>query len=74
MVLLAMDHNVEQLLLELKEYANEVDIEFVRKAVRTIGRVAIKLERAAEPAINVLLELVETKVDYVLQEAIVVSE
>ena len=38
----------------------------------TIGRVAIKLEKAAEPAIHVLLDLVSTKVNYVLQEAIVV--
>lgn len=62
----------EQVLLELKEYAQEVDVEFVRKAVRAIGRCAIKLERAAERCINVLLELIETKVNYVLQEAVIV--
>ncbi|CAN0100635.1 unnamed protein product [Scytosiphon promiscuus] len=62
----------EQVLLELKEYAQEVDVEFVRKAVRAIGRCAIKLERAAERCINVLLELIQTKVNYVLQEAVIV--
>lgn len=61
-----------QVLLELKEYAQEVDVEFVRKAVRAIGRCAIKLERAAERCINVLLELIQTKVNYVLQEAVIV--
>lgn len=50
------------MLLELKEYATEVDVEFVRKAVRAIGRCAIGLERAAEACINVLLELIQTKV------------
>lgn len=60
------------MLLELKEYAQEVDVEFVRKAVRAIGRCAIKLERAAERCINVLLELIQTKVNYVLQEAVIV--
>jgi vesicle coat complex subunit len=51
-----------QVLLELKEYATEVDVEFVRKAVRAIGRCAIGLERATEACINVLLELIQTKV------------
>jgi len=61
-----------QVLLELKEYATEVDVDFVRKAVRAIGRCAIKLERAAERCINVLLDLIRLKVNYVVQEAIVV--
>ncbi|CAM9617467.1 unnamed protein product [Pylaiella littoralis] len=69
---LVNDRNVDQVLLELKEYAQEVDVEFVRKAVRAIGRCAIKLERAAERCINVLLELIQTKVNYVLQEAVIV--
>ncbi|GAB5034331.1 beta-adaptin-like protein c [Nannochloropsis oceanica] len=69
---LASDRNVEQVLLELKEYAQEVDVDFVRRAVRAIGRAAIKLERAAERCINVLLELIQTKVNYVVQEAIIV--
>jgi AP-1 complex subunit beta-1 len=61
-----------QVLLEFKEYATEVDVDFVRKAVRAIGRCAIKLERAAERCINVLLDLIKIKVNYVVQEAIVV--
>ena len=44
----------------------------VSQAVRAIGRSAINLEKAAERCINVLLELIETKVNYVIQEAIVV--
>ncbi len=69
---LVSDRNIDQVLLELKEYAQEVDVDFVRRSVRTIGRCAIKLERAAERCINVLLQLIETKVNYVLQEAVVV--
>lgn len=61
-----------QVLLEFKEYATEVDVDFVRKAVRAIGRCAIKLERAAERCITVLLELIKIKVNYVVQEAIIV--
>jgi AP-1 complex subunit beta-1 len=69
---LASDRNIDQVLLELKEYATEVDVDFVRRAVRAIGRCAIKLEKSAERCINVLLELIQTKVNYVVQEAIVV--
>ena len=43
--------NVDQLLLELKDYAQEVDVAFVRKSISAIGRVAIKLERAADRCI-----------------------
>lgn len=52
--------------------ASEVDVEFVRRAVRAIGRCAIKIEKAAERCIQVLLELIQTKVNYVVQEAIIV--
>lgn len=69
---LVSEKNVEQVLLELKEYAAEVDVDFVRRAVRAIGRCAIKLERATERCINVLLDLIKTKVSYVVQEAVVV--
>eukprot|EP00440_Ansanella_granifera_P042706 gb/GFBE01046302.1/.p1 GENE.gb/GFBE01046302.1/~~gb/GFBE01046302.1/.p1 ORF type:complete len:897 (+),score=258.83 gb/GFBE01046302.1/:1-2691(+) len=72
MCMLVSDKNFDQVLLELKEYASGVDVEFVRKSVRSIGRVAVKLERACERAINVLLELIETKVNYVVQESCVV--
>ncbi|KAI8381368.1 putative beta-adaptin [Radiomyces spectabilis] len=69
---LANSQNVDQVLSELKEYAAEVDVDFVRKAVRSIGRLAVKIEAAAERCITALLELIHTKVNYVVQEAIVV--
>jgi AP-1 complex subunit beta-1 len=72
MIRLTSAENVEQVLLEFKEYAQEVDVEFVRKSVRAIGRCAIKIDAAAERCIKVLLELIETKVNYVIQEAIIV--
>ncbi|KAF4547440.1 AP-1 complex subunit beta-1-like protein [Elsinoe fawcettii] len=72
MVRLANDANVDQLLAELKEYAMEVDMDFVKRAIRAIGQVAIKIEAAAEKAVNVLLELINTKVSYVVQEVVIV--
>merc|ERR1712000_86144 len=72
MVRIANDKNVDQLLAELKEYAMEVDMDFVRRAVRAIGQVAIKIEEASEKCVNALLDLINTRVNYVVQEAIVV--
>lgn len=69
---LANERNVEQVLAELREYATEVDVDFVRKAVRSIGRLAIKIESTADRCISTLLTLIQTKVNYVVQEAIVV--
>ncbi|XP_045453875.1 AP-1 complex subunit beta-1 [Melitaea cinxia] len=72
MIRLASQANIAQVLGELKEYATEVDVDFVRKAVRAIGRCAIKVEPSAERCVSTLLELIQTKVNYVVQEAIVV--
>lgn len=72
MVRIANDKNVDQLLAELKEYALEVDMDFCKRAVRAIGQAAIKIESASEKCVNTLLDLIATKVNYVVQEAIVV--
>lgn len=53
-------------------YATEIDVHFVRKSVRAIGKLAIKIEPAARLCIDTLLELVSTKVSYIVQEATVV--
>jgi vesicle coat complex subunit len=72
MIRLASDENVQQVLAELKEYAQEVDVDFVRKSVRAIGRCAIKVESSAQRCVDTLLDLIHTKVNYVVQEAIIV--
>jgi AP-2 complex subunit beta-1 len=46
----------------------------VRKAVRSIGRLAIKVGPAADTCIESLLKLIETKVSYVVQEAVIVTK
>ncbi|KAF9235918.1 armadillo-type protein [Melanogaster broomeanus] len=74
MVRLANDNNVDALLSELKEYASEVDVDFVRKSIKAIGQTAISIESAAERCVNVLLDLIATRVSYVVQEAVVVMK
>ncbi|TFK29899.1 adaptor protein complex AP-1 [Coprinopsis marcescibilis] len=69
---LARVENYPEVLAELYEYASEVDMDFVRKAVRSIGRLAIKVEQASDSCIETLLQLLETEVPYVVQEATIV--
>ncbi len=66
--------NVEKKIFfsSLRRYATEVDVDFVRKSVRAIGRCAIKVEQSAERCVSTLLDLIQTKVNYVVQEAVVV--
>ncbi|TID23355.1 putative ap-2 complex subunit beta protein [Venturia nashicola] len=70
--MLATEKNIKEVLTELREYATEIDMDFVRKSVRAIGKLAIKIEPAAKLCISTLLELVATKVSYIVQEATVV--
>ena len=61
---------VDQFLHETKEYAQGLDVPFVRKAVSAIGRWAIKLDKAADKWVQALIELVRSKVDYLVQESV----
>ena len=55
-------------------YSSEVDVDFGRKSIKAIGQTAVKIESAAERCVNVLLELIATRVSYVVQEAVVVMK
>jgi AP-1 complex subunit beta-1 len=57
LVSLASEKTAEQVLLELKEYASEVDVDFARRSVRSVGKVALAVEAAAERSVEVLLDL-----------------
>lgn len=46
----------------------------VRKSVKAIGQVAIKIADAADQCVAVLLELIGTRISYVVQEAVVVMK
>ena len=70
--MLTTKENISLVLAELREYATEIDVHFVRKAVRAIGKLAIKIESAARECIDTLLELVNAKIPYIVQEATVV--
>ncbi|KAJ2992624.1 hypothetical protein HDV02_002958 [Globomyces sp. JEL0801] len=73
-VKLANQDNIDQVLSELREYANEVDVDFVRKSLKAIGRCAIKIESASDRCVQVLMDLLSMGVNYIVQETIVVMK
>ena len=46
----------------------------MRKSIKAIGQTAIKIESAAGRCVDVLLELISTRVSFVVQEAVVVMK
>ncbi len=50
-VKLANAQNIDIILNELKEYVLEVDVDFVRKCIKAIGRLAIKITEGADKCI-----------------------
>ncbi|KAK8884204.1 hypothetical protein M9Y10_043310 [Tritrichomonas musculus] len=63
---------VTVVLEELTEYTNEVDVAFVRKTIRCIGQIAIKMEASARRCVDILMNCLNGKADYAVEESITV--
>lgn len=70
--LLANEKNIDVVLRELRECAMEIDVQIAHKSVRAIGKLAIKIESAADACVDELMDLISTKISYIIQEATVV--
>ncbi len=73
LVRLANDNNVASLLSELKEYSMEVDTDFVKNAIKAIGQIAIKFEKASGKCVEILLELLNNRINYAINQVVIVS-
>ena len=62
----------EFILQELHEYAHDVDIDFVKKSIRSIGRIALLVPDATNNAVRHLASLLDTQVTFVVEEVIIV--
>jgi len=74
LVKLANQENLSDILLELKEYSAEIDIEFARKSIRAIGTCALSVPEFSNRCVGVLLSVVNTKINYAIQEAMIVMK
>ena len=59
LVSVVSERTADQVLLELRDYAAEVDADFARAAVRALGRVALRLDKVADKCASTLLEILE---------------
>lgn len=75
LVSVADSTNIDIIVAELHEYCNDMDEDFVRRAVRAIGQVVCKVERVAKKGVEALREHInhEGGSESALQEAVVVS-
>ena len=59
---LADDETIDMILMELREYVTEVDMDFVRRCIGTFGKLAIKLESSASNCVQALYECLKSRV------------
>lgn len=69
---LATERNLDCVLAELREYANDVDHEMARRSIRCLGRLSMRLPGAVGRCIQLLLEFLSNKAAYAVQECAVV--
>ena len=69
LTLLADAGSAEPIVNELSEYVTDVDAEISRRAIRSIGKIAMRIESTAEMIVASLTTLLELDIDYVSTEA-----
>mmetsp|Transcript_21961 Transcript_21961/g.55959 ORF Transcript_21961/g.55959 Transcript_21961/m.55959 type:complete len:561 (+) Transcript_21961:233-1915(+) len=71
---LADSNSAEHIIGELSEYVTDVDAEISRRAIRAIGKIAVRVPSTAELIVGSLTNLLELDIDYVSTEAAVVMK
>mmetsp|Transcript_37108 Transcript_37108/g.27020 ORF Transcript_37108/g.27020 Transcript_37108/m.27020 type:complete len:183 (-) Transcript_37108:1630-2178(-) len=61
------------ILNEFREYSNDIDLDLVIAAVKGIGDVILKVEKAVKRAVEIISEIVENGQEFALQEAVIVA-
>lgn len=74
MACVADQMNVSNLVMELSEYVTDVDQEMAKLAISSIAQIAVTLEEAAHQVFDALIDLLETDMDYVKAETMVVMK
>jgi len=57
-VKVADDKNADVILNELQEYANDLELELIRKSIRAIGTIILKVDKAAKKAVEILQSII----------------
>jgi AP-1 complex subunit beta-1 len=54
LIKVADEKNVDVILNELKEYANDIEIELIRKSIKSIGQIILKVDKGAKKAVEII--------------------
>ncbi len=66
--------NYEAIVGELKNYSvTEFDIDFVKKAIRYIGNIGFKFEKAVDICVDAIKEILDHNQDFAVCEAIIIA-
>lgn len=74
LTVLANPGNAEEVVGEMSEYVTDVDAEISRRAIRAIGKLAVRVPTLAEMIVGSLTGLLQLDIDYVSTEAAVVMK
>uniref|UniRef100_A0A7S2ZXZ8 AP complex subunit beta n=2 Tax=Rhodosorus marinus TaxID=101924 RepID=A0A7S2ZXZ8_9RHOD len=72
LIALLDESNSSIVLQEMNEYASEVDMDFVKKSIEGIGRIALAHEASADKCVELLVALLKAGHDGVTDQAVVV--
>lgn len=72
LTLLANNTSFSDIMSELSEYVTDVDVDIARTSIRNIGSIAIKIDIAADEAIDHMLSFLDYNMDYVSAESVIV--
>mmetsp|Transcript_120900 Transcript_120900/g.341896 ORF Transcript_120900/g.341896 Transcript_120900/m.341896 type:complete len:836 (-) Transcript_120900:237-2744(-) len=74
LTMLADVNSSESIVAELSEYVTDVDAEISRRAIRAIGKIAVRVPSTVEMIVVSLTTLLELDTDYVSTEAAIVMK
>jgi AP-4 complex subunit beta-1 len=72
--LLSNEKNFNDIIVEMEEYANDVNLKFARFAIEAIGEIAMRVQESLDTVINIFKKFLGRKVDYVISQTVVVLE
>lgn len=72
LVSLCNTNNYNDILLEMEEYANDVNLKFVKYAIEAIGQVPMKVTESLDAVISLFKKFLARNADYVISETIIV--
>ena len=74
LTMVAGESNLQEIVNELSEYVTDVDVELSRKAVRCVGRIAMRLPTSSASIIQQLLGFLKYQTEYVITETLMVMK